>query len=132
MNKKVIITAISLIILGIILDAFSAHALKKLINFEQLTSFKVGTKYHLFHSFALLIFGFNYSKLNLSLRTISLFVSGIFCFSFSIYLLSIQELLNANLSIIGPITPIGGLLFIFAWINLLVNVIAIKQKQSVK
>ena len=116
MNKKVILIAVGLIILGIILDAFSAHALKKLISFEQLQSFKVGTKYHLFHSLAVLILGVNYSKLNLSLTIIALFISGIICFSFSIYFLSIQDLIGVNLNFLGPVTPIGGILFIFAWI----------------
>jgi uncharacterized membrane protein YgdD (TMEM256/DUF423 family) len=116
MNKKVILIAVGLIILGIILDAFSAHALKKLISFEQLQSFKVGTKYHLFHSLAVLILGINYSKLKLSSTIIALFISGIICFSFSIYFLSVQDLIGVNLNILGPVTPIGGILFIFAWI----------------
>jgi uncharacterized membrane protein YgdD (TMEM256/DUF423 family) len=116
MNKKVILIAVGLIILGIILDAFSAHALKKLISFEQLQSFKVGTKYHLFHSLAVLILGINYSKLKLSSTIIALFISGIICFSFSIYFLSVQDLIGVKLNILGPVTPIGGILFIFAWI----------------
>lgn len=116
MNKKVIIIATTLIILGIILDAFSAHYLKKHISFEQLSSFKIGTKYHLFHSLAVLILGINYSKLKLSSTIIALFISGIICFSFSIYLLSIQSLFDVNFSFLGPVTPIGGILFIFAWI----------------
>ena len=116
MNKKVILIAVGLIILGIILDAFSAHALKKLISFEQLQSFKVGAKYHLFHSLAVLILGINYSKLKLSSTIIALFISGIICFSFSIYFLSIQDLIGVNLNFLRPVTPIGGILFIFAWI----------------
>ncbi len=132
MNKKVILIAVGLIILGIILDAFSAHALKKLISFEQLQSFKVGTKYHLFHSLAVLIFGINYSKLKLSLTIIALFISGIICFSFSIYFLSIQDLIGVNLNFLGPVTPIGGLLFIFAWILVFFKTMSIKQNFQLK
>ncbi len=132
MNKKVILIAVGLIILGIILDAFSAHALKKLISFEQLQSFKVGTKYHLFHSLAVLILGLNYSKLKLSSTIIVLFISGIICFSFSIYFLSIQDLIGVNLNILGPITPIGGLLFIFAWILVFFKTMSIKQNFQLK
>lgn len=126
MNKKVILIAVGLIILGIILDAFSEHALKKLISFEQLQSFKVGTKYHLFHSLAVLILALNYSRLKLSSIIIVLFISGIICFSFSIYFLSIQDLIGVNLNILGPLTPIGGLLFIFAWILVLFKTMSIK------
>ena len=118
--------------MGIILDAFSAHALKKLISFEQLQSFKVGTKYHLFHSLAVLILGINYSKLNLSLTIIALFISGIICFSFSIYFLSIQDLIGVNLNILGPVTPIGGVLFIFAWILVFFKSMSIKQNFQLK
>ena len=132
MNKKVILIAVGLIILGIILDAFSAHALKKLISFEQLQSFKVGTKYHLFHSLAVLILGINYSKLKLSSTIIALFISGIICFSFSIYFLSIKDLIGVNLNILGPITPIGGLLFIFAWILVFFKTMSIKQNFQLK
>ncbi len=127
MNKKVILIAVSLIILGIILDAFSAHALKKLISFEQLQSFKVGTKYHLFHSLAVLILALNYFRLKLSSIIIALFISGIIFFSFSIYFLSIQDLIGINLNILGPLTPIGGLLFIFAWILVFFKAMSIKQ-----
>ncbi|MBL6657260.1 MAG: DUF423 domain-containing protein [Flavobacteriales bacterium] len=127
MNKKVLLIANCLIILGIILDAFSAHALKKLISFEQLQSFKVGTKYHLFHSLALLILGLNYSKLKLSKTIIALFISGIICFSFSIYFLSIQNLIGMDLKFLGPITPIGGLLFILSWIFVFTKMMSIKQ-----
>lgn len=132
MNKKVILIAVGLIILGIILDAFSAHALKKLISFEQLQSFKVGTKYHLFHSLAVLILGLNYYKLKLSSTIIVLFISGIICFSFSIYFLSIKDLIGVNLNILGPITPIGGLLFIFAWILVFFKTMSIKQNFQLK
>ena len=132
MNKKVILIAVGLIILGIILDAFSEHALKKLISFEQLQSFKVGTKYHLFHSLAVLILALNYSRIKLSSIIIVLFISGIICFSFSIYFLSIQDLIGVNLNILGPLTPIGGLLFIFAWILVLFKTMSIKQNFKLK
>ena len=132
MNKKVILIAVGLIILGIILDAFSEKKIKKLISFEQLQSFKVGTKYHLFHSLAVLILGLNYSKLKLSSTIIALFISGIICFSFSIYFLSVQDLIGVNLNILGPVTPIGGLLFIFAWILVFFKTMYIKQNFQLK
>ena len=38
-------------------------------------------------------------------------------FSFSIYLLSTDELLGINLSFLGPITPLGGLAFVAGWVG---------------
>ena len=99
---------------------------------SKLQSFKVGTKYHLFHSLAVLILGLNYYKLKLSSTIIVLFISGIICFSFSIYFLSIKDLIGVNLSILGPITPIGGLLFIFAWILVYFKTMSIKQNFQLK
>ena len=43
---------------------------------------------------------------------------GILFFSFSIYALSLQEIINKDLSFLGPITPIGGLLIIIGWFNI--------------
>lgn len=119
MNKKVLRIAIALIILGIILDAFSAHALKTHISFEQFTSFKTATKYHLFHSLALFIIGINYEALKVRRLTILLFLSGIICFSCSIYLLALKDLIQFDVTFLGPITPFGGLLLILSWCSLL-------------
>jgi uncharacterized membrane protein YgdD (TMEM256/DUF423 family) len=41
---------------------------------------------------------------------------GIVCFSGSLYLLSIREILTINTAFVGPITPIGGLFFILGWL----------------
>ena len=43
-------------------------------------------------------------------------------FSFSIYLLSIQEAVGVSLSFLGLITPMGGLLLISAWLVLFFSV----------
>jgi uncharacterized membrane protein YgdD (TMEM256/DUF423 family) len=45
------------------------------------------------------------------------FVFGILFFSGSLYLLSTKDLLHLSwLSFLGPITPIGGLLFMLGWL----------------
>jgi len=115
MNKKVIIIAACFAILAIIIDAFGAHWLKKSLSFEQLNSYKTGTKYHLIHSVVLFITGLNYDKINQNKFVVLLLIFGILFFSFSIYLLSLQDYLNINLSFLGSLTPIGGLFFILAW-----------------
>ena len=46
---------------------------------------------------------------------------GIILFSFSIYLLSLQELIGINLSLLDPITPIGGILLMISWIILIIK-----------
>lgn len=107
---------------GVILGALGAHALKDLLSPEKLLSFETGVRYQLLHSLFLLgLYALRnekgISKINLALK---LCVIGIFCFSFSIYILSLNEVLKMEyLKILGPITPIGGILLISAWIVLL-------------
>jgi uncharacterized membrane protein YgdD (TMEM256/DUF423 family) len=48
-----------------------------------------------------------------------MFTFGIVFFSGSLYLLACRELLHMDwLWIMGPITPVGGLLFIVGWLSL--------------
>jgi uncharacterized membrane protein YgdD (TMEM256/DUF423 family) len=123
MNKKVISTAAILAILAIILGAFGAHTLKDIISVDKLSSFETGVRYQMYQALALLIIGFNYDKLKLNSFIISLIIIGIIYFSFSIYFLSLQEWLNWNLSFLGPITPIGGVLLIIGWLMFLVRTV---------
>jgi len=43
---------------------------------------------------------------------------GIVCFSGSLYLLSLREILTINTAFVGPITPLGGLFFSIGWVFL--------------
>lgn len=108
--------------LGIILGAFGAHALKKIFNEEQLKNFETGVKYQIYHALLLVIIGFNIAYIT-SYKNL-LFYSltfGIVLFSFSIYGLCISSARNKKLKILGPITPIGGLLLLLGWIILILN-----------
>lgn len=108
--------------LGIIFGAFGAHALKKIFNEEQLKNFETGIKYQMYHALLLVIIGFNTQYIT-SYKNL-LFYSltfGILLFSFSIYALCISSALNKKLKILGPITPIGGLLLLLGWVLLILN-----------
>ena len=108
---------------SVILGAFGAHYLKNLLSTYQLSSFQTGIRYQMFHGLTILILSLNHdkftSKLKISLNLMSL---GIIFFSFSIYLLSLQNTFNLNLNSLGPITPLGGVFLITSWILLLFNV----------
>ncbi|AUC13781.1 hypothetical protein BTO06_00840 [Tenacibaculum sp. SZ-18] len=120
MTEQIVLTAASIFgALSIILGAFGAHALKKKLTLEQLTSFETGVKYQMYHAIVLLLIGFNFqSKLdNASL----FFIIGIILFSFSIYGLVLSDAFGKKIKILGPITPIGGLCLLIGWLLLLVN-----------
>lgn len=117
MNKKTIITAAILLTIAIILGAFGAHGLKKIASIEKVASFETGVRYQFYTAFSLFILGLNSSKFEFKLKLITnLLLIGTILFTGSIYLLSLQEFLGTNLSFLGPVTPLGGLLMIISWV----------------
>jgi uncharacterized membrane protein YgdD (TMEM256/DUF423 family) len=100
--------------LAVILGALGAHTLKDLLDANAMESFRTATMYQLFHAIALVAIP-NDSKFTWTVRC---WVSGTLLFSGSIYLLVFDELVGINLSVIGPITPLGGLFLIAGWISL--------------
>jgi len=57
MEKKIISTAAILGMLAIILGAFGAHALKKVLPLDQLATFETGVRYQTYHALFLLLIG---------------------------------------------------------------------------
>lgn len=124
MEKKIIITALVLGVIAIVLGAFGAHGLKKVLQPEQLVSFETGVRYQMYHALFLLFVG-NFSWLALKEKTIVFYLVliGILFFSGSIYLLSTSVLTGLKTKFLGPVTPIGGLFLIVSWLYLLYAVI---------
>ncbi|WP_298502958.1 DUF423 domain-containing protein [uncultured Maribacter sp.] len=110
--------------LAIILGAFGAHALKKILNEDQLKSFETGVKYQMYHALLLLMLGFSL-KLETGLERAMVYciIIGVFLFSFSIYGLCISAAKGKKWRFLGPITPLGGLLLVLGWGMLLYTVI---------
>ena len=101
---------------SVILGAFGAHALKKVISVEKLASFETGVRYQMYSALFLLIVGYILKFETPSEKWISiLMIAGTFIFSVSIYLLALSEVAAIPSKLIGPITPLGGLLMIISW-----------------
>lgn len=116
MTKKLVILAAFFGLVAIILGAFGAHGLKKVLTAEQLVSFETGVRYQMYHALFLLLI----SQLNVLTdkhkRTIGILTTiGVFLFSGSIFLLSTQELSEIDFRFLGPITPVGGVFLILSW-----------------
>jgi uncharacterized membrane protein YgdD (TMEM256/DUF423 family) len=101
-------------LLAILLGAFGAHALKKILPEEQLKSFETGVKYQMYHAIVLLALGLN-SEYSTS-AMYWCFTVGILFFSFSIYGLVLSSAKGKKIRLLGPITPIGGLLLAAGWL----------------
>lgn len=106
--------------IGVTMGAFGAHYFKSLLTPDQLASYKTGVLYLLVHALLLLILSLHHhfkddQILQLSWKLIAI---GVILFSGSIFILSIGSLLPFAVRWLGPITPIGGLLMILGWLNL--------------
>ena len=121
---------------GVAFGALGAHALKQkmqegILTIDQLGAFDTGTKYQLMHAIVLFILAYINRDKKIKLYTIAsyLIVFGVLFFSGSIYILSTQNISGIHLGFIfGPITPLGGLLLIAAWICITIQ--ALKPNES--
>ena len=128
MFKNFVITCF-LGMLGIILGAFGAHALKEVLTSEELVSFNTAVRYQMYHVIVLLFVnmytGFSTKQKN----TISwLFFFGIFFFSGSIYAIQLTEITANSLWFI---TPLGGLFFILGWAFMCIRFLS-KMRKKIK
>jgi uncharacterized membrane protein YgdD (TMEM256/DUF423 family) len=124
MDKKIITTGAIFGMLAIILGAFGAHALKKILSLEQLTTFETGVKYQMYHALFLLFIGLSSISQKAKKTIYLLVVLGVIFFSGSIYLLATNgHFIPFDFKVIGVVTPIGGLFLISAWGILLVNIL---------
>ncbi|MDG1929713.1 MAG: DUF423 domain-containing protein [Flavobacteriaceae bacterium] len=108
---------------AVVLGAFGAHLLSDLLSSDALQSFEVGVRYQFFHGLALLYLSLSQDSKKGMTTTALFFTVGTLLFSISIYLLSLSTMYGDTglPAILGPVTPIGGLLLILGWVNLLVG-----------
>lgn len=105
---------------GVAAGAFGAHALRDLVTPEQLTTWETAANYQLLHAVALLaVSGWLQSPLSSRLQfwlrlACGLMAAGVLLFSGSLYILVLT-----GISAFGPITPLGGLALLLAWLILL-------------
>jgi len=109
--------------LAVGLGAFGAHGLKSLVGPDQLVTFNTGIRYHFYHALGIGMLaplwhapGINHVRLR---QAGWCWGVGILLFSGSLYLLSLAEVMHVPTSVLGPVTPVGGLFFIAGWVLLL-------------
>lgn len=104
-------------LLGVLLGAFGAHALRARLSADMLRVWETAVQYQFWHAFALLTVGL------LALRgddawlpaAGGAFALGVLVFSGSLYLLALTGVRG-----LGAVTPGGGLLLMAGWLCLLV------------
>jgi uncharacterized membrane protein YgdD (TMEM256/DUF423 family) len=104
--------------LAVALGAFGAHGLEGRVEQKYLEIWKTGVTYQMFHATGLLIVGVLLGRLpaNALLSWSGwMMLIGIVLFSGSLYVMTLTKI-----SVLGAITPLGGLSFLAAWILIVV------------
>jgi uncharacterized membrane protein YgdD (TMEM256/DUF423 family) len=129
MERKITLVAAIMGTVAIILGAFGAHALKKVMTPSALVSFETGVRYQFFQALFLLYIGSTSILTEVRKKEIfKLSTYGVLFFSGSIYLLTTSSLTGLDFSPFGWITPLGGALLISAWIVLFISVYKKKEE----
>lgn len=125
MDRKQLGWAAGILIIAVAFGAFGAHGLRPRVTPEALDQWRTAVEYQFYHGLALLFLALAPAGVPArSMRLAGLlFRLGILLFCGSIYLLSTRELTHAHglTPFLGPITPLGGLLFMAGWAVLLIT-----------
>ena len=101
---------------SVVLGAFGAHALKGMLSISSQATFETAVHYQMTHSLGLLLVGVLMLVLGVKTPWLTAawsFTVGIFLFSGSLYGLALL-----GWRWLGPVTPVGGALFIVGWLAL--------------
>ncbi|MBI3137539.1 MAG: DUF423 domain-containing protein [Sphingobacteriales bacterium] len=129
MHKNYLGIAAFLGALTVAIGAFGAHGLQKITSDAViLRSYQTAVQYQLYHVLGLLAIGILFERFSSSVLrwAANLFLAGILLFSGSIYVLTYLKIKGMSTAWVGPVTPVGGLLFIAGWLCLMV---AVTRKQ---
>jgi uncharacterized membrane protein YgdD (TMEM256/DUF423 family) len=100
---------------AVALGAFGAHGLKNHLDAYLMGIWEKAVFYHFIHAFGLLVVGLAARSGSLDGTTANrvgwLLLAGIILFSGSLYALALTRV-----TLLGAITPLGGIAFIVAWL----------------
>ena len=106
--------------LAVILGAFGAHAVKSRVDPIALGWWETAASYHRTHALGVLLLAALYPRISSVgqkklLLAFKLLLTGFIFFSGSLYLMTLTQA-----RFLGVITPIGGTLWIVAWVLILI------------
>jgi len=110
-------TGATALALAVIIGAFGAHALRARMDAYSTGVYETAVMYHFFHAIGILVVSMMPKAGFLSQAqttwVCALLAAGIVLFSGSLYILAVTRI-----SILGAITPFGGISFIGGWLLL--------------
>lgn len=125
MNERTLAWASGILLLAVALGAFGAHGIQDQVDERAYHNWTTAAQYQFYHGLALL--GLAALEGRLASRLVSfvriIFLVGILCFCGSLYLLAARDILGIQglVKVLGPITPLGGLMFMVGWGALLIG-----------
>lgn len=112
-----------MLFMAVLLGAFGAHGLEKMVEAAKLKTFETGVRYHFYHGFGLILIGLLGQVFKIEIKKVFiLFLLGIILFSFNCYLYVIFQL-----KIFAMIVPVGGTCFLLGWANLVLKLVKTKE-----
>lgn len=112
-SRRCLAAGAILMLLGVMLGAFGAHALQAQLTPRQLASYQTGVQYQMLHAFGLMIVAIvsQVSGVTPRLRwSARLMGAGMVFFCGSIYLMTAGAPRT-----LGMVAPVGGISFMAAW-----------------
>src|SRR5690554_1798677 len=111
-HQTLILCAALLLLTGVAAGAFGAHAIRHAVTPEMLATWNTAVLYQLVHGLGLMLTAQLYTSLRHGLLHVACYVmlAGTLLFSGSLYLLVLTGTIW-----FAYITPIGGVLFLIAW-----------------
>ena len=113
MNERTLVIAAALnMFIAVAAGAFGAHGLKNILSSDLLAVWHTAVTYQMAHALGLFVIALLMPRFNpvlLGWAGVAMLM-GIVVFSGSLYALAIS-----GVRVLGAITPIGGLAFLFAW-----------------
>jgi uncharacterized membrane protein YgdD (TMEM256/DUF423 family) len=109
--------------LAVAAGAFGAHALRGRLSSDMLDVFQTGAQYQMYHALALIGVGILLGRFSIDgspwLNAAGwLFIAGAVLFSGSLYALSLS-----GVTVLGAITPLGGVAFLVGWLALAIGIL---------
>ena len=97
---------------GVAIGAFGAHGLRGRLSPDMLAVFETGVRYHMYHALGIILVAVVMGRMSGWLIQTAgwCFVAGIVLFSGSLYALALS-----GVTVLGAITPIGGVAFLAGW-----------------
>ncbi|WGU94776.1 DUF423 domain-containing protein [Paenibacillus dendritiformis] len=103
-------------LLSVALGAFGAHIMQARLTPERMATYETAVQYHMAHALGLIMIAILADKLADQKKvqwSARLLLTGMIIFSGSLYLLCFT-----GFSMLGAITPIGGVAFLIGWLML--------------